>query len=91
MTDKTAIEKARDALVLARDYINDGIMLPQDIDYLFFKTSDAIDEALAELNKSASKEAGPDNHATDEAWLVAAILSASDRLGEVIEELDKGR
>lgn len=71
MTDKTAIEKARDALVLARDYINDGTMLPKDIDHPYFKTSAAIDEALAELYKCVSKEAEPDNHATDEAWWVA--------------------
>ena len=47
----TAIEMAKDALILARDYINDGSLLPQDMNHPYFKTSDAIDEAIAEIEK----------------------------------------
>lgn len=45
------VNKVKEALILARDYINDGSLLPQDMDHPYFKTSDAIDQALAELKK----------------------------------------
>jgi hypothetical protein len=43
------IERAREALKLAEDYINDGSLLPQDMNHPYFILSAKITEALSAL------------------------------------------
>ena len=46
---ETVINQAIEALTMAHDYINDGSLLPQDMNDPYFKTDAAIDMALHEL------------------------------------------
>ena len=73
------MEKEREALESARDYINDGSLLPQDMNDPYFKTSAAIDDALAALD--AEKPA-------KDAWGVARQISDKVKASEVFNPFE---